>query len=232
MSVWGNSRKGPNCRNRDVVNVNNRLYSPNYDWEGDDGRAWSESGESDAMCFWGLCGPSSYAAWCEATDKYINKVLSSQYMKVLKLAEGKFGAIPIEVADRMAKIASHINSWNQSEFKKDWETGAYDVWSVPVFGEQYWDTRGNIQGVVNIFDDAACLMDELNSIASVDLDRPSLAQGAPVRTVTPSPTGSFLDGSGGGQGGSASPSGGGISKSLGVVGLGVAAYFGFKALTE
>jgi len=220
-------KKGVNCRNRLVVHAENRLHSPFYDWEGEAGLAQSsfEFIDADAMCFWGICDSDSYNAWVSATQAYFDDVLVPHYKKTLGAAEAHFGSAPIriDILDRLDKIKKLIREWDEEglEPNKDWSDNL-----MHPFDPYWW---GLIRGVITYFDEAACAVDELDTILAEDLKRPSAAKGVPKRTLEASPTGSYLDGSGG-----PSPSGGdnGVSKGIGIVALGAAAYFGYKVLTE
>lgn len=223
-------KKGENCWNRQIVNVDHRLHSPFYDWDGDEGLAQSsfEFTDADAMCFWGVCSHSSYNAWVDATDEYIENVLVPHYKKTFGAAKAHFGGAPIrvDILDRLNKIKSFIQSWDEAGYQsnKQW----YDDMKHP-FAPYWW---GEIRGIITYFDDAACYVDELDKILAEDLKRPSAAVGVPPRTLHPSPTGSYLDGSGGPSG---SGSGGGRSATttgIGIMAIGAAAYFGYKVLTE
>lgn len=217
------------CRNREIVNAEGRLYSPKYDWEGADGLAQSsfEFIDADAMCFWGVCDSDSYNAWAKATNKFIEDKLVVQYKKVLGRAQAHYqGApLPADMQDRFNNIAEFIQAWDESGIKpdKDWS----DTLLHP-FAPYWW---GKIRTIVEFFDDAACAYDELVDIAADELNSPALVPGLPKRTLEPSPTGSYLDGSGGlipGGGNSRSPT----ATALGIMAIGAAGYFGYKVLTE
>jgi hypothetical protein len=230
MTIWQSRKKGDKCRNRSIVNVDERLFSPHYDWDGEDGLAQStfEFIDADAMCFWGICGSASYNAWVEATNAFIEKKLVPHYKEVLGIAKGYFGGAPIrvDILDRLNKIEDFIKSWDEADYKpnKRW----YDDMKNP-FAPYWW---GEIRVIVTYFDDAACYFDELDKIVAVDLKRPSAAEGVPQRTLEPSPTGSYLDGSGGPSPGNGKSGKSGMSTAIGIMAIGAAGYFGFKVLTE
>jgi len=216
-------------RNRNVVNAENRLYSPEYDWEGDPGLALSsfEVIDADAMCYWWGCGHDSYNAWVKATNAYIEERLVPHYNKVLGRAQGVYSGAPLpqHLQDRFNKIEEFIRSWEEADYRPT-KTLA-DDFLHPL--QPYW--WGEIRSIIAYFDDAALYFDELNAIAAGELKSPALADGPPRRTFTPSPTGSYFDGSGGpNQGGG--NSGSGLGKAVGIMALGGAMYFGFKVLTE
>lgn len=232
MSIWQSRKKGANCRNRRVVHVDERLHSPHYDWEGDDGLAWSsfELMDKDAMCFWNICDHDSYNAWAEATDNYIQNTLIPQYNKVVNIGKGYYqdAPFPVSVSDRLDRIQEFIESWENSGISpnKKW----YDDFKHPV--QPYW--YGEIRGIITYFDDAACYVDELNNICANDFKRPSCATTPPKWTLEPAPTasGSYLDGSGGPSPGNGKPGKSGLSTAVGIMAIGAAGYFGFKVLTE
>ena len=219
-------QKGENRRNRNVVNVDNRLYSPAYDWEGDDGLEWYELSDGDAMCYFRSCDFTSYNAWLKATDKYFNNVLIPHYNSVLKRAEAVYGgaAFGTDIADRFNKISKLINAWdNFDKTKKTIFENYLNPFTI------YW--RGKTREIVNFFDDAASAVDELNDIAVNDLKSKHLAETPPARTLDPI-EGGFLGGSGGpkqeAKGGTMST----IGLGIGLIAIGAAGYFGYKVLTE
>ncbi len=218
------------CRNRLVVHAENRLYSPRYDWEGADGLAQTsfEFIDADAMCFWGVCDSDSYNAWVKATEKYINGELVPHYKKVLARANAQAAGAPLktELQDKFNKIKAFIQKWDDAGYEpnKDWT----DTLSHP-FATYWW---GEIRSIIEYFDEAACYFDTLDVIAADDLLSPALAKGAPKRTLEPSPTGSYLDGSGGPSGGGGGGSSSFATKAVGIMAIGAAGYFGFKVLTE
>ncbi len=216
-----------NCRNRQVVNVENRLYSPAYDFEGDDGLAQSsfEFFDSDAMCFWGICSPMSYNGWAKSTGKYIEDELVPHYKRVLGRANAVYegGILPQEIQDLFNNTAAFIKSWDDSGIKPD--KSYADNFSNPLNIQWF----GMIRNIVDFFDEAACQVDILDDIASGPLNSKALAKGAPKRTLEPAPGGGgYFDGppSDGGKGGST------MGKALGIMAIGAAGYFGFKVLTE
>ena len=213
------------CRNRNIVNVDNRLYSPFYDWEGDDGLAWYEFADRNAMCLFTMCDHDSYNAWAKATDEYIQGRLLPFYEDVLGRAKSKYSGapMPLPLTDKFNQVKKIIDEWNASGIEPDKTLG--DDFAHPV--NSWW--VGKIKEIIKYFDEAACMFDKLNDIAATDLESPELAQGVPEHTITPSPTGSYFDGSGGPSKGDSKSS---TTSILGAVALGGAAYFGFKVLTE
>lgn len=218
--------KGENCRNRSVVNVKNRLYSPAYDWDGDDGRAWNEVADDISMCFFGHCTSASYNAWIDATDSYYKNKLIPHYEKVVKRANSFYGgaALPQEISDEFNKTQGIINSWKK--FDKTHKSMADDFWQVTTL-----PMRSDIRTVVDYFDDAACAVDNLNLIAAEKLKSPALAEVPPARTYDPS-EGPFLGGSGRAKNGEGGSSMGAVGVGLGVVAAGAGAFFLYKVLTE
>lgn len=226
-------KKKRNARNRKVVHADHRLYSPAYDWEGDDGLAQSsfEFFDSDAMCFFGICGPWSYNAWAKSTDEYIHGVLEAQYKKkVLPGLDSLFQGAPVpqDLQDTMNKVDDLIRSWDDAGYKPD--KTQLDKFAHPT--TMWWS--GQIRGIIDYFDRAACMVDVLDAITIDVIKRPGMAIGQPDRVLRPSPTvsGSYLDGSGGpgssNDGGNTSFAG----KAVGIMAIGAAGYFGFKVLTE
>lgn len=215
-----------NRRNREVVNVENRLYSPAYDFEGDDGLAWHELGDSDAMCFWGICSPASYNGWAKSTGAYIENILVPHYKTVLSRAQGQYqgGALPQDMQDLFNKVHDFILSWDEAGIKPD--KTYWDNYSHPL--NIQW--QGMIRNIVTFFDDAAAQVDILDDIAAGPLNSKALVKGVPQRTLEPAPGGGgYFKGppsDGGGNGGST------MGKALGIMAIGAAGYFGFKVLTE
>lgn len=216
------------CKNRNVVNVDERLYSPFYDSNGKDGLHWHESlfapfrAEDFVMCYWSICDYESYNGWAKATNDYITLKLLPFYKKVLNRANIKYDGAPLPqpLRDSFNKVEELAESWNASGIKPD-KTRS-DVFSHPL--STYWS--GEIKSIIRYFDSAACEYDGLNAL-SREIGSPELAKKVPGSAVVPSPTGSYFDGSGG-----PSPSPVSTSSVLGFVALGGAAYFGFKVLTE
>src|SRR5690606_16426605 len=169
-----NPKRG-HCSNRDVVNAEGRLYSPRYDFDREEGRAWYEVTDADAMCFWGLCNHRSYNAWVDATEKYINDTLIPHYKKILARANSIFGgaALPLELADRLNKINEIINDWDNAGYQSN-KTWRDDFVHPTGF---YW--QGQIRKIIDYYDEAACAFDDLDDIAVNGLKQPSLAKGAP-----------------------------------------------------
>lgn len=227
-------KKKRNARNRDVVHVDHRLHSPAYDWDGDDGLAQSrfEFFDSDAMCFFGICGPWSYNGWVRATDNYIHGVLEQQYKnKILPRIKGQYqGApIPMDLQDQLDNVTGLIKSWDDANYRPNKDQ--LDKFAHPT--SVWWS--GQIRAIIDYFDKAACMVDILDAIAVENLNSPALALGEPNRVLKKSPTssGSYLDGSGGPSGGSGSGGGAGFAaQAVGIMAIGGAAYFGFKVLTE
>lgn len=223
--------KRGHCSNREIVHADKRLHSPNYDDEGDPGLNWYELIDADAMCFWGMCGHDSYNAWVKATDAYINGEgkykLTGHYLEVKARAEAMLGgaALPLDLSDKFNEIVALINAWNEAGYRPD-KTLA-DDFRHPI--ATYW--WGEIRQIIEYFDRAACLYDELDRVAIEVLKQPSLAKGAPVRTLEEIP-GGYLGGHGG-PSGDAKPSGRSpLGMAVGIIAIGAAGYFGFKVLTE
>jgi len=220
-----NPKRG-HCSNRDIVNAQKRLYSPRYDFEGDDGLAWYELIDADAMCFWGMCDHDSYNAWVKATDRYINDTLVPHYKKVLSRAEAVHGgaAFPVELTDRFNKVEDAVNSWQSAGYRAD--KGWSDDFRHP-FATWWW---GEIRKIIDYFDEAACQFDQLDDIAAHALKQPSLAKGAPIRQLE-HVEGGYLGGHGG-PSGKAKGERSVLGMAVGVVAIGAAGYFGYKVLTE
>lgn len=222
------SKRG-NCSNREVVNVDTRLFSPRYDDEGKSDLPWYALRDAEAMCFWGICGYSSYNAWVNATNAYINGAAATQltghYTKILNRAKGLSGgaAFPIALKDRFDKVVTVIDGWNNAGFEANKTMG--DQFSHPL---GYW-WEGEMRKIIDHFDAAACAFDDLDSIA-IDLNQSSLVMGAPMREVE-HVQGGYLGGHGGVS--STEKAGGSVvGTAVGLMALGAAGYFGFKVLTE
>lgn len=214
------------CSNRDIVNADKRLYSPRYDFEGDEGLAWYELIDADAMCFWGVCNHDSYNAWVKAINAYIDKQLVPHYEKILARANAISGGatLPVALGDKFNKVEEAIQSWRDAGYKAD-KTMA-DDFSHPV-ATWWW---GEIRKIIDYFDAAACQFDALDEIAVNDLKQASLAKGAPTRQLE-HVEGGYLGGKGGAAPG-AKAQGSSTMTAVGIVAIGAAGYFGFKVLTE
>jgi hypothetical protein len=214
-------RKGGHCTNRDIVNVDNELFSPDYDFEGDSGGAWYEylftSRMSAAMCGSGICMGGDVKRWNNAMDRYISKEFRPQIAKTRKIIGAYTGGAPPTIAQQeiLNRCDKLLRDWKEFQ-KKDvpwaWRVGAL---------------MGHIKSIIRYFDRAACLMDELNDMAD-ELGASHIANRAPVLEPKPPPDGgSWIRGGGVDE---AAPSKGfGV---LGWVAIGAAGYFGFKVLTE
>ncbi len=215
------------CSNRDIVNADKRLFSPRYDFEGDEGRAWYELHDGDAMCFWGMCDHDSYNAWAKATGRYINKTLIPHYKKILARAEAIYGgaAFPVALSDRFNKVVEVVAAWEASGIKPDKTVG--DDFVHPF--APYW--FGEIRKVVDYFDQAACSFDDLDEIAITELKQPALAKGAPIRQLE-HVEGGYLGGAGGPTGKPPPGDRSMVGMAVGIVAIGAAGYFGYKVLTE
>lgn len=221
-----NPKRG-HCSNRDIVNADKRLYSPRYDFEGDEGLAWYELIDADAMCFWGMCDHSSYNTWVKATDRYINDTLVPHYKKILARAEAVYGgaAFPVSLSDRFNKVVEIVEAWKAAGYRAD--KGISDDFMHPL-ATWWW---GEIRQIIDYFDQAACAFDELDLIAVDELKQPSLAKGAPARTLE-HVEGGYLGGKGGLGEGQKPPGKSPLGMAVGIVAIGAAGYFGYKVLTE
>lgn len=217
-------RKGGHCTNRDIVNVDGQLFSPDYDFEGDPGKTWLESaefwhGDAPAMCGWSICGEGDAKRWTAATDRYIDETLKPQLAKLKKLITTYTGgggpSIPQqEVLNESIKV---IKDWRDNRGK-----------SVPsMFNPSA--IRAHIHQIITHFDRAACAMDHLNNLAD-EMGASHIANRAPVLDPGPPPGGGkWIRGGGTDEPANGSPSGLGM---VGWVAIGAAGYFGFKVLTE
>ncbi len=214
------------CSNRDIVNADNRLYSPRYDFEGEEGAAWYELIDADAMCFWGACYHGSYNAWVKATNAYIDNQLAPHYKKIVSRANAISGgaALPVSLTDKLNKVEDVIQSWRDAGYKADKTIG--DDFAHPV-STWWW---GEIRKIIDYFDAAACQFDALDLIAVEDLNQASLAKGAPKRQLE-HVEGGYLGGKGGSPA-SGKDGGSAIGTAVGIIAIGAAGYFGFKVLTE
>jgi hypothetical protein len=213
-----------NCWNRNVVHVDHRLHSPVYDAEGKKGRPWwIEATDQHSMCFFAVCEYNSYNAWIDATDAYFNNEFIPHYEDILSVVEGHYGgaAMPQDYSDLFNKLAAFINEW--LAFDKT-HRSFKDMFfhSNP----QYWESKTRV--VVNFFDEAACNVDLLDEI-TIDMGRKHKAKGVPKRSLQPV-EGGFLGNPAGTETSSKGMSG--VGMAVGLVAIGAAGYFGFKALTE
>lgn len=220
-------RPGGHCRNRDIVNIDNQLYSPDYDWEGDlSGGAWYEylgavvSGSfasTIAMCDFMNCDDDDADRWTLGTDRYITKEFRPQLAKTKQIIEAYTGGSPPTIPQQ--------EIINQSEkLLKDWKE--FQKKERP---SEFWsgEFRGYVHSIVQFFDRAACLMDDLNDIAD-EVGASHLTNRAPtLEPKAPPDGGSWIRGGGTDI---AAPSSG--MGALGWIALGAAGYFGFKVLTE
>lgn len=223
----GRKRPGGHCENRDIVNVNNELFSPDYDFEGDEGLTWYEyvgaavTGSfpsTYAMCDFAICDDDDADRWMEATRHYYDKEFKPQLAKTKKIIDAYTGGAPPTFEQQGV-----INQCDK--LVKDWKDfQAKEAPSVFWSGE----FRGYIRSIVQYFDRAACLMDPLNDLAD-EMGASHLSNRAPVIEAKPPPDGgSWIRGGGTDESSSA---GNGIGV-LGWVAIGAAGYFGFKVLTE
>ena len=210
------------CRNREVVNVGRQLYSPEYDFEGDDGPAWYEwhMGDSGSMCGWNWCGPGDAKRWRKATDDFIQGTLKKQLSKVRRSSEAYTGGVlPLEIQGQLKEVKDFIKDWNDH---RDF-TEIPSQFNIPAMA-------GYIHKTIDYFDRAACYMDvPLNEIAE-EIGALHIIKRAPVVPGAKSAP----DGGVWVRGGRAEE-GVGPSKGIGLVGwvaIGAAGYFGFKVLTE
>lgn len=221
-------RLGEHCKNRDIVNVGNQLFSPDYDFEGDDEGTWYEYAfgaftfnrpSRIAMCSFGVCMGGDIERWKVATGRYIEKEFKPQLAKTRKIIAAYSQNAPptMEQQDVLNRAEKLIKDWK--EFQDLEEPSAF--WMNEI--------TGYIHSIVRIFDRAACLMDELNDLAD-DMGASHLANRAPILEPKSAPDGgSWIRGGAGGGDGLAPTTGLGV---VGWIALGAAGYFGFKVLTE
>lgn len=214
-------RPGGHCRNRDIVNVDNELFSPGYDWEGDSGGAWYEymaiCRECMAMCGGGICMGGDVERWQDATHRYIDREFKPQIAKTKKTIAAYTGDAPptFEQQEVLNQSAKLLKDWKEFQTK-----------DVP------WAWRPNaiashIKSISRYFDRAACLMDDLNDIVD-EMGAYHMANRAPILEPKPPPDGGrWIRGGGADEG----PPGKGLGM-VGWVAIGAAGYFGFKVLTE
>lgn len=220
-------RPGGHCRNRDIVNVDYQLFSPDYDFEGDSDATWYEymqgiiggSGPSKiAMCGFWACTADDALRWTDATNRYFDKEFRPQLAKTKQIIAAYTGGSPptIEQQGVINQAEKLVKEWKEFQTKE-----------VP---SAFWtdEIKGYIHSIVQYFDRAACLMDDLNDLAD-DMGASHLTNRAPVlEPKAPPDGGSWIRGGGTDV---PPPSTGGIGV-LGWVAIGAAGYFGFKVLTE
>lgn len=224
----GRKRPGGHCENRDIVNVDNQLFSPDYDFEGDEGLTWYEYvfagvtgsfASTYAMCDFANCDSDDADRWIAATRRYFDKEFKPQLAKTKQVINAYTGGAP-PTFEQQAVINDGeklIKSWKEFQDKE----APSVFWS----GE----FRGYVRSIVQYFDRAACLMDGLNDLAD-EMGASHISNRAPViEAKSPPDGGSWIRG--GGTGGGEISSGGGMGV-LGWVAIGAAGYFGFKVLTE
>lgn len=218
-------RPGGHCRNRDIVNVDNEYFSDAYDFEGDSGGAWWEyiglSPSNSAMCGSGVwrCTSDDIERWRTATDRYITKEFRPQLAKTKKVIGTYSGG-----AGPSLEQQETLNAGDK--LLKDWKE--FQKREVP---SPWWANEflARVKSIVQYFDRAACLMDDLNDIAD-EAGASHIANRAPVLLPKKAPDGGPWI-----RDGAVADTGAPSSKGLGMVGwvaLGAAGYFGFKVLTE
>ncbi len=218
------------CKNREVVNVDNRLYSPSYDWEGDPNGAWHElhMGNAGSMCTWSYCGVGDAIAWRDAADEFINGTLKKHLMSIERNVSlhTQGGPAPLEIQGRLNEVKDFLKDW--SDFYKKEVPFANLGKALPLpFSPLRPAIEGYTMEIVEYFDRAACYMDDLNEI-SEEIGAVQAVKRPPVlEPESPPDGGSWI------RGGSTEEL---VPKTgMGVVGwmlIGVAGYFGYKALTE
>jgi len=215
---------GKHCRNRDVINVDNRLHSPDYDFEGDPGMAWYEwdpwtEHEPAAMCGYGVCMGGDADRWTSATNKYYEETFLPLLREARRLADAQTqgGPTPFQVQAVLNRAQQVGDDWKEFRDTKS----APWAFNIPAINNY-------VYSIVKHFDTLACdgvdpLNELLDEFGAVHLTKKASER----RPSAPPSGGSWLTG-----GPSGEPSKGG---GLGVVGwlaIGAAGYFGFKALTE
>jgi hypothetical protein len=220
------------CHNRDVVNVDRRLFSYKYDAEG--GKLidpWEiDSLESSyAMCFYAVCGPDSYNGWVNATDSYINGTSDSQlrghYDAIRKRISAKYSgaALPTWVTDALAAVQNVIDDWNDAGYRADKTMS--DNFRHPT--GLYW--MGQIKQIVDHFDDAACAFDDLNDLAVKVDERSATRPASPTPSLEDVPENGIFGGGGGEKPKAARND---IGLFIGIAAAAAAGYLGYKVLTE
>ena len=214
-------RAGGHCCNRNIVNVNNELFSPDYDFEGDAGGAWYEYlytyRLAGAMCAGGVCMGSDIKRWRAAVNRYIKKEFKPQIARTKKTISAYTGGGGPNIGQQAVLNQSQklLEDWKEFQTKE-----APWAWNRPAI-------HGYLHSIVQHFDRAACLMDDLNDLVD-EMGAYHMTNRAPVIQAKPPPDGgSWIRGGGVGEG---AP-----GKGIGVIGwvaIGAAGYFGFKVLTE
>lgn len=212
------------CKNKNVVNVDDRLHSPFYD------TSWYQFHDGAAMCYWQTCGPEDVNAWFKAAEAYYNNSLIPLLSRTQKRADAVYGgaALPLKISDILNKVKADISAWNA--FVDEFEAPSFlDEFSHP--HPKYW--TGEAKSVVRFFDEAACRVDDLNDILELELDSAALAERPPLHEVRPPPDGnSWFEGSDAGTGGGGGSGLGTTGTAIGLILAGAGLYFGYKVLTE
>lgn len=214
------------CFNRDVVNVDNRLFSYKYDKNmvpiND---FWDNSGLTDriVMCFYGNCGHESYNAWVDAANLYINGIsgLIGHYNDIKTRIKSKYsgGVIKQELQDRLNDVKSVIDKWNDAGYAAD------KTWADDFRHPFTWYWEGEIRGIIDYFDNAACAYDKLNNIA-FDIGEDSAAKAAPSPGLEVPDSGVF------GKREENKPKRNDTGIIVGLAMAATAGYIGYKVLTE
>ncbi len=213
---------GKHCRNRDIINVGNRLHSPDYDFEGDSGPAWYEwdpwhEHEPASMCGYGVCMGGDVDAWKDAMNNYYEKTFKPllRHAKSLAIAQTEGGPSPF-------RVEAVINTAEKVE--ENWKalrtTDAPWAFNVPAINNY-------VYSIVRQFDSMACDgVDPLNELLE-EFGAVHLTQKASARKPKAPPGGgSWL------RNGAPEPEKPGGIGVVGWLAIGAAGYFGFKALTE
>lgn len=164
LKVEDKMPKKGHCSNRDIVNVARRLYSPKYSDDGKPRDKWYHIMDNWQMCYYNRCNYDSYNDWVTATDKYINGKdllqLSGRIKRAESVIRSKLGGAPMPDTyfKRFEKFKNFVDSWNDSGIRpnKTWS----DIFVHP--SGQYW--KGKVSGIVDWFDKASCMYDEVEEL--------------------------------------------------------------------
>jgi len=213
------------CGNKDVVRAGSARHSYKYGQEWFEFEWWHKM----SMCTYGQCGPPDLNAWVSASGEFINGQFRRQYELTKQTLEKKQGGIltdkqKIVLQDAKALIAEWGEKYGDYQPENEWDamTDSWSTFLVPgTIGSAY---RDKITPVIDLFDEAACMMDELNALQpeGAVTSKPPLATGSPPGGAT-SWMGLPDDSDSG------APGFGSLAM---VFGLGIAGFIGYKALTE
>jgi hypothetical protein len=210
------ARKASFCRNREIVHAGQR-HSPKYDLEGFEADWWP----SQSLCTVWACGAADVNAWHYSADNFIHGELEEQIahtIQSLKKAQGGnlLPAQKLELGRAQAIIDQWDEEWGDYSTQSQWGA-AFKMNPLTFYRDQAME-------IVSIFDKAACETQDL-----IDMQPEGAFSVRPPQTSTKpqAPGGSYFGG------GDDESSGIGLGGGMAImIGLGLAGFIGYKAMTE